>query len=59
VVSHLNVLIPLVWTISVWGAYRVANHLSKFRSGVAFVLFMLFGIPITALVAFVANAVVG
>ena len=59
VVGHLIVFIPLVWTISVWGAYRVANHLSKFRSGVAFMLFMLFGIPIMASVAFVANAVVG
>jgi hypothetical protein len=59
VVSHLVVLMPLIWTISVWGAYRVANHLSKFRSAVAFMLFMLFGIPIMASVAFVANAVVG
>ena len=59
VVSHLVVFIPLVWTISIWGAYRVANHLSRFRSGVAFMLFMLFCIPIMASVAFVANALVG
>ena len=58
-VIHLYVFITLVWTIAVWGAYRVANHLSKFRSGIAFILFMLFGIPTTALVAFIANALAG
>ena len=58
VVNHLVVFIPLVWTISIWGAYRVANYLSRFRSGVAFMLFMLFCVPIMASVAFVANALV-
>jgi len=48
----------LAWTIAAWGAYRQLNGFSKLRSSVAFVLFCAACVPIYAVTAVIANALV-
>jgi hypothetical protein len=52
----------LVWLIAGWGAYRELNQVSKFRSFMAGLLFIVFCTPITALtfvLAFALTALLG
>jgi hypothetical protein len=55
-ISSLLNIVMLIWIIAGWGAYREINHLSGFRSGAAFILLMLFSIPINVVVYLLANA---
>lgn len=46
----------LVWLYAGWGAYRQINDVSKLQSVLAAILFVLFCIPITAVLFLIANA---
>ncbi len=48
----------LTWIFVGWGAYRQLNHASKFRSGLAAMLFAFFWFPIAAFGFLLANAAV-
>lgn len=57
-IEFLGLGVMIVWFIAGWGAYRTLNGLSKFRSVMAALLFVLLSIPVTVLSAAVAVALV-
>jgi hypothetical protein len=57
-VSYFLDIILLTWIIAGWGAYRQLNQLSRIRSGAAFALFIVFSLPLAALVFLIGNALV-
>jgi hypothetical protein len=50
--------VMLIWIFIGWGAYRALNRLSKVRSAVAGLLFLVFCFPVAALTFVIANALV-
>jgi hypothetical protein len=57
VVSYLLFsLLLAVWIVAGWGAYREISKVSKVRSSMAFILFVIFSIPITVLLGAISSA---
>jgi hypothetical protein len=54
----IGVLAMLAWILTIWGAYREVNRLSKTRSAVAFVIFCAACVPIYIVTSIIANALV-
>lgn len=59
----LLVAVPFVmavvgWLVAGWGAYRSQHHAARMRSILAFLLFGILGLWVTALMFIVANALV-
>ena len=46
------------WVIAGWGAYRVQHGVGRLRSAIAFLLFVVFSLPVAALTFVVANGLV-
>jgi hypothetical protein len=45
----------LIWFIAGWGAYRQLHGVSRLRSVIAGILFLLFSLPVTAVVSIIAS----
>lgn len=58
VVVEVPVLLMLLgaWLIAGWGAYRASHHVARARSILAFALFVILSLPVTALTFLIANA---
>jgi hypothetical protein len=52
----LGILTIAAWIFAGWGAYRDLNRSSRLRSALAAILFTILGLPVFALLFFVANA---
>ena len=50
-------IVLAIWIVAGWGAYRQQHHLTRARSIPAFVLFVLFCVPVTAMLFILATAV--
>jgi hypothetical protein len=51
-----GILVSIIWLAAAWGAYRQLNQLSKTRSVVAYLLFVLFSSPVLSAFYFIAVA---
>lgn len=58
-IGVLGYLAAYVWVFAVWGAYRDLNQVSRLRSGIAFVIFVLLSIPALAAGLAITYAVSG
>lgn len=58
IVQFVGFSTMLIWIFIGWGAYREFNQLSRLRSILAGLLFILFCLPVTALTFVIANSLV-
>jgi hypothetical protein len=58
-VAHLVLACMVAWGVFAWGAYRRLSSLSKARSAVALLLFLVLSLPVHFLTTIVANALQG
>lgn len=56
VIAGCGYALVLMWMFTAWGAYRELTSLSRFRSGLAFMLFCMLSVPITIIMTMIAAA---